>query len=71
MRLTTILMFSALMASGFCLLGGLWILLQVDFSKPDNMLVKAIGFYFLGKAFFVGPMLLAASRHHHHVTQQS
>ena len=54
MRLTTIRMFSALMASGFCLLGGLWILLQVDFSKPDNMLVKAIGFYFLGKAFLSG-----------------
>lgn len=51
----------ALLASGFCLLGGLWILLQVDFSKSDELLLKAIGFYFLGKAFFVGPLLLATN----------
>lgn len=63
MKLNTLLMLCALLASGFCLLGGLWILLQVDFSKSDDMLAKAIGFYFVGKAFFVGPMLLAANRH--------
>lgn len=63
MKLTTLLMLSALLATGFCLLGGLWILLQVDFGKTDDMLVKAVGFYFIGKAFFVGPMLLAASRY--------
>lgn len=62
MRLTTILTISAFLAFAFCLLGGLWILAQVDFSKSDDMLVKAIGFYFVGKAFFVGPMLLAAGR---------
>lgn len=62
MKLNTLLTLSALLATGFCLLGGLWILVQVDFSKSDDMLAKAIGFYFVGKAFFVGPMLLAASR---------
>ncbi len=69
MRLTTILTLSALLATGFCLLGGLWILLQVDFSQSDDMLAKAIGFYFIGKAFFVGPMLLLASRQHEHGRQ--
>lgn len=51
----------ALLASGFCLLGGLWILLQVDFSKSDELLLKAIGFYFIGKAFFVGPLLITTA----------
>lgn len=46
----------------FCLAGGLWLLCQTSWSKNDALSV-AIGFYFVGKAFFVGPMLfLAAAR---------
>jgi hypothetical protein len=45
----------------FCLLGGLWILSRATFSSKDDVLSVAIGFYFVGKAFFVGPMLLLAA----------
>jgi hypothetical protein len=41
----------------FCLLGGLWILSRTNFNSKDDILGTAIGFYFVGKAFFVGPML--------------
>ena len=47
----------------FCLLGGLWILGHAsakNFSSGDDALSIAIGFYFIGKAFFVGPMLFIA-----------
>ncbi len=52
---------AAILASNFCLLGGLWILMRVDFHAKDDVLSTAIGFYFVGKAFFVGPMLWLAS----------
>ena len=48
----------------FCLLGGLWILCHANmrnFTHGDDALTIAIGFYFVGKAFFVGPMLLIAA----------
>jgi len=45
----------------FCLTGGLWILTRTDFSSKDDILSTAIGFYFVGKAFFVGPMLWLAA----------
>ena len=32
------------------------------FQFDDGAISTAIGFYFVGKAFFVGPMLLAAGR---------
>ena len=44
----------------FCLLGGGWILSRVNFKSNDDILTTAIGFYFVGKAFFVGPMLWIA-----------
>jgi hypothetical protein len=44
----------------FCLLGGLWILTRVNLGSKDDVLNAGIGFYFVGKAFFVGPMLLIA-----------
>jgi hypothetical protein len=50
----------AVLAFTFCLLGGLWILSRVSFSSKDDALSVAIGFYFVGKAFFVGPMLWLA-----------
>ncbi|HEY2329418.1 MAG TPA: hypothetical protein VGI63_06350 [Verrucomicrobiae bacterium] len=60
----TLARIAAILASGFCLLGGLWILCRVDLKdlkSNDNALTIAIGFYFVGKAFFVGPMLWIAA----------
>jgi hypothetical protein len=51
----------------FCLLGGLWILCRADlknFKSGEDALCIAIGFYFVGKAFFVGPMLWMAAEKH-------
>lgn len=60
----TLARIAAVLASGFCLLGGLWILCRADlknFKNSDDALSIAIGFYFVGKAFFVGPMLWIAA----------
>ena len=51
----------AILSFAFCLLAGLWILSRANFSSKDDILAIAIGFYFVGKAFFVGPMLLVAA----------
>ena len=48
---------AAIIAFVFCFVGGVWILSQCSFSK-DDALPAGIGLYFIGKAFFVGPMLL-------------
>jgi hypothetical protein len=40
-----------------CLAGGLVVLIAVGISKKDAW-GAGIGLYFIGKAFFVGPMLL-------------
>jgi hypothetical protein len=53
----TLARIGAVLAFAFCLLGGLWILTRSSFSSKDDILGTAIGFYFVGKAFFVGPML--------------
>ncbi|MHC4068768.1 MAG: hypothetical protein ACYS18_09435 [Planctomycetota bacterium] len=42
---------SAILAFVICLIGGLWILSGTDFET-------GVGIYFVGKAFFVGPLLL-------------
>ena len=49
----------AVMAFLFCLLAGLWILSAVGLRNDDDMAAvwSAFGLYFMGKAFFVGPML--------------
>jgi hypothetical protein len=52
---------AAVLSSAFCLLGGLWILSRVNLGSKDDVLNAGIGFYFVGKAFFVGPMLLIAA----------
>jgi hypothetical protein len=53
---------AAVVAFLFCLIGGLWILSQVGFkSKGDDAVWTGLGLYFVGKAFFVGPMLLVAA----------
>ena len=56
----TLAQIGAVLSFGFCLLGGIWILKQADFSSKGDALAVAIGFYFVGKAFFVGPMLWLA-----------
>ncbi len=57
----TLARIAAGLSSGFCLLGGLWILTKAGFKSDGDALSIAIGFYFVGKAFFVGPMLLMAA----------
>jgi hypothetical protein len=43
----------------FCLAGGLWILKKTGLNPHgDDAVWTGIGLYFIGKAFFVGPMLL-------------
>ena len=56
----TLARLGAILAFLFCLLGGLWILSRASFTSKDDVLATAIGFYFVGKAFFVGPMLWLA-----------
>jgi len=48
----------AVLSFCFCLLGGLWLLL----TSKGEALGMGLGFYFAGKAFFVGPMLLLAAQ---------
>lgn len=41
-----------------CLIAGIWILQRSGFDTGDDALSTGIGLYFIGKAFFVGPMLI-------------
>ena len=59
-NMKTIARIGAVLSFAFCLLGGLWLLSKSTFSSKDDVLPTAIGFYFVGKAFFVGPMLWLA-----------
>ena len=43
-----------------CFAAGIWIVANVEFD-PDDPLAMGIGLYFIGKALFVGPMLVIAS----------
>lgn len=52
---------SALLAFVFCMGGGLWILTKTGFDHGNDAISAGIGLYFIGKAFFVGPMLLIVS----------
>lgn len=61
-RLRTLARISAALAFLLCLFGGVWILSSVGFKHGDDDAVwTALGLYFIGKAFFVGPMLLVAT----------
>ena len=51
----------AALAFLICLAGGLWILTSTGFSRGENVIWTGLGLYFIGKAFFVGPMLLVAA----------
>jgi len=58
--------FVAAMASFvLCLGAGLWILTKTGLDRGNDVISAGIGLYFIGKAFFVGPMLLLASTRHH------
>ena len=48
----------AVLAFVFCLGGGLWILSKTGLNFGNDAVSAGIGLYFIGKAFFVGPMLL-------------
>jgi hypothetical protein len=53
---------AAALAFLFCLAGGIWILkTTAGKSHGDDAVWTGIGLYFIGKAFFVGPMLLIAA----------
>lgn len=52
---------SALISFLLCLGSGLWILRGVGFRSGDDAVWTGIGLYFVGKAFFVGPMLAVTS----------
>ncbi len=57
--MNTLARISAGVAFLLCLLGGLWILLH---AKGNGDAVRVgLGLYFVGKAFFAGPMLLIAA----------
>jgi hypothetical protein len=60
-RLKTLARVSAALAFVICLAGGIWILASVGFDHDGDAVQTGIGLYFVGKAFFVGPMLLLAA----------
>ena len=60
MHMSQIGKWSAAISFALCLAGGSWILVLEGFDTNDPM-GTGIGLYFLGKAFFVGPMLLSVS----------
>ncbi|MHC4455801.1 MAG: hypothetical protein ACYS0I_01735 [Planctomycetota bacterium] len=49
---------SAILAFFICLAGGIWILANAGFQTGSDAIWSGIGLYCIGKAFFVGPMLL-------------
>jgi hypothetical protein len=50
---------AAVLAFVFCFAGGAWFLCHA--TGNDNVLPVGLGLYFVGKAFFVGPMLWLAA----------
>jgi hypothetical protein len=47
---------SAAVAFVLCLVGGMWMFVSGGIGD-DDLLGYTLGLYFMGKAFFVGPML--------------
>lgn len=52
---------SGMAASLFCLAAGLWILTKIGFNRESDLVSTGLGLYFIGKALFVGPMLIVAA----------
>lgn len=50
---------AGILSSVICLIAGIWVLVNVGFEgSSDGAVYTGIGIYFVGKAFFVGPMLI-------------
>ena len=49
---------SGVLSFVICLIAGIWILQKTGFDMNDDAVSTGIGLYFIGKAFFVGPMLI-------------
>jgi hypothetical protein len=61
-QLRTLARVAAVLAHLFCLGGGVWILTSVGFDHGDDDAIwTGMGLYFVGKSFFVGPMLWIAA----------
>ena len=57
---------SAVLAFVFCLAAGVWILASVGVKfGSDDGIWTAFGFYFIGKALFVGPLLILTTSQLH------
>ena len=57
----TLARIGAVLSFTFCLLGGALILVKTGFdTSKDAVIWTGLGMYFVGKAFFVGPMLWLA-----------
>ena len=54
---------SGILAFVICLLAGMYILIHVGFDGSSEVIYTGIGLYFIGKAFFVGPMLIITTLH--------
>jgi hypothetical protein len=54
---------SGILAFVICLIAGMYILINVGFDDSDGALYTGIGLYFIGKAVFVGPMLIITTLH--------
>jgi len=57
----TLARIGAVLSFLFCITGGIWLLAAAGFNRKDDALSTAIALYFIGKAFFVGPMLWLAA----------
>ena len=53
---------AALISFFFCFMAGIWIPSKVGLDRANDLLSTAIGLYFIGKAFFVGPTLYISSK---------
>lgn len=51
-------MVAAAVAFVFCLFAGIWIIWHTGLKTDSDALTSAIGFYFIGKAVFVGSALV-------------
>ena len=52
---------TGILSSVICLIAGIWLVSETGFRDHDDILYLCIGIYFIGKAFFVGPMLIISS----------
>ncbi len=59
---TSQLKFFAIIATVLCVAGGLITLLASNGLVKEDHLWTGVGLYFIGKGFFVGPMLLSQEK---------